>query len=179
MKALVTGANGLIGSNLVRELLTAGYQVRAMVRATSNVSGLAGLEVELVTGDLLVPESLAAAAEGCEVVFHTAAVFAYGGYAAAELDHIAVDGTKNVLTATTRAGGRRVVLTSSSVIFGSADRPVVRDETFTLDEPDPPPYILAKTAQDSVAFTYSDTLGLEVVAVCPTIVVGPYDMMFA
>lgn len=97
MKALVTGANGLIGSNLVRELLTAGYQVRAMVRATSNVSGLAGLEVELVTGDLLVPESLAAAAEGCEVVFHTAAVFAYGGYAAAELDHIAVDGTKMYL----------------------------------------------------------------------------------
>jgi dihydroflavonol-4-reductase len=176
MKALVTGANGLIGANLVRELLAAGYDVRAMVRSSSNVSSLAGLAVEQVIGDILEPETLIPAAQGCEVIFHTAAVFAYGGYQAAELDRIAVQGTQNLLAAAAQARVRRVVLTSSSVVFGSSDRPVVRDETFTLQEPDAPAYILAKAAQEQVAFAQAKELGLEVVAVCPTIVVGPYDV---
>ena len=62
MRALVTGANGLIGANLVRELLRAGYLVRAFVRPTSNLTSLEGLAAELVRGDVLAPETLDAAA---------------------------------------------------------------------------------------------------------------------
>ena len=68
MKALVTGANGLIGANLVRALLAEGHEVRAFVRRTSNLASLAGLPVEIVYGDILQPESLRAAADGCELV---------------------------------------------------------------------------------------------------------------
>ncbi len=175
MKTLVTGANGLIGASLVRELLAAGHHVRAMVRSTSDVSSLTGLTVEQVYGDLLQPDTLIPAVQGCEVIFHTAAIFAYGGYQAAELDRIAVEGTRNLLAACAPANVRRVVLTSSSVVFGSSDRPVVRNETFTMQEPDAAPYILAKTSQEKVAFTQAKELELEVVAVCPTIVVGPHD----
>ena len=176
MKALVTGANGLIGANLVRELLAQGYEVRAFVRRTSNLSSLVGLPVEIIYGDVLQAESLIEAVKGCELVFHAAAVFAYWGVSAADLENTAVQGTLNVLEACRSAVVQRVVLTSSSVVFGSSTRPVLRDENSELREKDTPAYIPAKHAQEQAAFRRAAELGLDLVAVCPTIVVGPHDV---
>ncbi|MDH5575334.1 MAG: NAD-dependent epimerase/dehydratase family protein [Nitrospirota bacterium] len=174
MKALVTGANGLIGANLVRELLDAGYGVRAFVRQTSDVRSLENLPIEFAHGDVLNVESLGAAMQGCDIVFHTAAVFSYWGISLSSLEQLAVEGTTNIIEVAHQAGIRRVVFTSSSVVFGSSNRPLVRNETHHLDDQDSAPYVLAKALQEGAAFDSAEKLGVELVAVCPTMTVGPY-----
>ncbi len=176
MHALVTGANGLIGANLVRELIASGHTVRVFVRRSSNITSLAGLEVETVYGDVLDLESLVPAVKGCDVIFHTAAVFSYWGNASGELENIDVDGTLNVIAAAKQASVKRVVFTSSSVVMGSDTRPNVRDESFDLDEKDPPPYAAAKVSQEQAAFEFAANLRVELIAVCPTMSVGPHGV---
>ena len=175
MKALVTGGTGLVGANLVRELLAAGDEVVALVRETSDLRGLDGLKVHLRQGDVLDPASVRAAAEGCEVAYHAAAVFSYWGPTAEQLEKVAVDGTRNVLAVAKSVGVRRVVVTSSSVTLGSSTRTVPRDEACEFDDPDAPAYYRSKVEQERAAFELGEALGLEVCAACPAIVLGPHD----
>ena len=104
MKALVTGANGLVGANLVREILGAGHEVRAFVRQKSDRRSLDGLDVETVFGDVLDRNSIKRAAQGCDVLFHAAAVFAYWNHTAEALKKVAVEGTLNTVNAAHAAG---------------------------------------------------------------------------
>ncbi len=173
MKVLVTGANGLVGANLVRELLHAGHEVRAFVRQKSDRRSLEGLAVETVFGDVLDADSLKPAAEGCDVLFHAAAVFAYWNHPAAALKKIAVEGTLNTVNAAHAAGVGRVVLTSSTVVLGSATEKQVRDESSPGNETDA--YSAAKAAQEEAGFARAAELGLELVAVCPGMCLGAYD----
>jgi dihydroflavonol-4-reductase len=176
VKALVTGANGLIGANLVRALLAAGHEARAFVRATSDLRSLSGLDVETVYGDVLEPETIVAAADGCDVLFHAATVFAYWGHTPDELENVAVNGGLNVVDAAKRAGVRRLVLTSSSVVLGSSARPAPpRDERSEMREKNAPPYVISKVEQERAAFARAEALGLELIAVCPTMSVGAHD----
>lgn len=174
MRALITGANGLIGANLARELLHAGHEVRAMTRAGSDQRSLHGLTLETVTADVLEPASLTTAIQGCDVVFHTAAAFTYWGWSPEQLETLAVDGTLNVLDAAHQAGVKRVVFTSSSVVLGSSHRPLVREECCELDNDNAPPYFIAKVNQERRAFEHAKALGLELVAICPTMSMGPH-----
>ena len=174
MKVLVTGANGLIGANLVRELLHDGYSVRALVRPSSNLQSLDGLDVELVYGDVLNSDSLTDSAKGCELVFHTAALFSYWGQDIGQLENIAIDGTLNVINAAIEAKVSRVVFTSSSVVLGSSERPLVRDESDDLDDNENVPYVIAKALQEQRAFEHAAAVGIELIAVCPTMTVGPH-----
>ena len=72
-KILVTGADGLLGSNLVRELLDRGHQVRAFIQTGRKVNTLDGLPIEKFEGDLLCPDSIKTALYGCNYVIHAAA----------------------------------------------------------------------------------------------------------
>ena len=174
MKALVTGASGLIGSNIVRALLARGHAVRGFVRPTSSLSGLEGLPVDVARGDVLSPSDLSQAVQGCDSVFHAAAHFAYWGKTAAELERVATEGTANVLTAARRGGVSRTVVTSSSVVFGYELDPIERDES---DGPvateGEAPYVQAKEQQDRLALELARDLGLSLVTACPTMSVGP------
>lgn len=145
-----------------------------MTRAGSNQSCLVGLPLEKVTADVLDPASLATAMQGCDVVFHTAAAFTYWGWTQKQLEALAVDGTLNVIDAAHRAGIRRVVFTSSSIVLGSSTRPLVRDEQCDLDDDNAPPYFIAKVNQEKRAFEHAAALGVELVAICPTMSMGPY-----
>ena len=173
MRTLVTGANGLVGANLVRELLVHGHDVRALVRQNSDLRSLKGLTAETVVGDVLQPNSLAGAAEGCELLFHAAAVFSYWKHTPDDLKKVAVQGTINVVEAAYRAGARRVVLTSSSVVLGSSARPQVRDENSPFNETDA--YSISKAAQEEAGFARAAQLGIELVAVCPGMCLGQHD----
>jgi len=176
MKVLVTGANGLIGSHVVRELLKKGYEVRAFVRETSDLHSLEGLDVELVYGDILLPETLRSAMKDCEMVFHVAAVFAYWGYDETKLKSIAGQGTCNVVEAAAGAGVKKIILTSSSAVLGSASDAISLDENHTIDRDEYlPPYVRAKIEQEKAAFRMARELNLDLVAVCPTITVGGPD----
>jgi len=175
MKVLVTGATGIVGSNLVRALLGASHDVRVLVRPSSDVRSLAGLPIKLCEGDVLEPASLRAAVKGRAVVFHAAAVFSYWGRSAEERNDLAVRGTRNVLEAARKADVGRVVVTSSSVVLGSAATRQVLDETAAIEEADPSAYTLSKVFQERAAFERGAELGLDVVAVCPTLVMGAFD----
>jgi dihydroflavonol-4-reductase len=171
---LVTGASGFIGCHVVRELLARGTPVRAFVRPTSDARSLDGLGVEVASGDVLDGASLRRAMSGCELVFHTAAVYAYAGHDAEAIDDVAVQGTLQVLDAARDAGVRRVVVTGSSVIFGSSTGTQPRDENATGDG-ESVPYFRAKLRQDALAFERGRDAGVEVLSACPTIVLGPLD----
>jgi dihydroflavonol-4-reductase len=175
MKALVTGSNGLIGANLIRVLIAGGHRVRAFLRVTSDRRSLQDLPVEIVSGDVLDLDSLCNAARGCDVVFHAAALFSYSGTSAVELERLAVEGTVNAIKAAHTQRVKRVVLTSSSVLMGSSNRPLVHNEEDRLDEQENVPYIRAKELQERAAVNQADALGVEMVTVCPTVTVGPHD----
>jgi dihydroflavonol-4-reductase len=174
MKAIVTGANGLIGSNVVRALLRAGDEVRAFVRPTSDCRSLHGLPIEICHGDVLDLESLRQAMRNRDALYHTAAIFSYEDAISSELEALAVEGTINAIEAAGAAKVRRVVLTSSSVVFGSSNRPLVRDEQDKADEPCDVPYIAAKQSQERAALAHAERLGVNLLVVCPTLTVGPF-----
>ncbi|MEV5878486.1 NAD-dependent epimerase/dehydratase family protein [Streptomyces sp. NPDC052101] len=171
----MTGASGLVGAQVVRTLLGAGHEARALVRRDSDTRQLRSLGVPVVQADLCDPATLRPAFEGCETVFHCAAVFAYWDITREELARANVEGTREVLRAAAAAGVRRVVVTSSSVTCGSSDGPVPRDENGMPGEEYLPDYFLTKLEQERTALASGTELGLEVVAACPTIVVGGPD----
>ena len=176
MKALVTGANGLIGVNLVRVLLNEGLKVRALVRPSSDLTYLKGLPVDFVYGDVTENgDTLTAAARGVDVIFHTAMHFAYTGRTTEELERTAISGTENVLRAAKDSGVKRTVVTSSSVVFGYSEAKAVRDERSDLaDGNNQASYIVAKIKQDRHALALAERFGIEVVLVCPAMSVGAY-----
>jgi dihydroflavonol-4-reductase len=118
MKALVTGATGFVGAAVVRALLAAHWQVRALVRRGSVRSNLRSLDVEAVEGDLTDFDSLVRAAQGCAGLFHVAADYRLGARDPSQLYRNNVDGTRNMLTAARRAGVQRIVYTSSVATIG-------------------------------------------------------------
>jgi nucleoside-diphosphate-sugar epimerase len=114
---LVTGASGFIGGRLAARLVREGYQVRCLVRPSSDVAALSALEVELVTGDLTAPDTLLRAAEGCRHVFHCGALVS--DWALPEqVQAVNVAGTRDLLDACVRASVTRFVHFSSTDVYG-------------------------------------------------------------
>ena len=133
MKAFVTGSTGLLGNNLVRELLEHGFEVRAMARNRAKASKtFAGLNVEIIEGDMENVAGFAKSLEGCDVLFHTAAFFREyyePGDHWPMLKRINVDATIQLLEAAERAGVKRAVHTSSSGTIGMKPNGAYGDES--------------------------------------------------
>ena len=85
MDVLVTGATGFVGANVARLLVTDGYRVRILARPASRLKALEGSPVEVVRGDILEPDSVAAAVKGCARVFHVAGDYRLWARAPAEI----------------------------------------------------------------------------------------------
>ena len=173
MRALVTGASGLIGAHLVSALMAGGHDVRALVRDVSRSAVPDGVPVTVA--DLLdATADIDAACAGCDVVFHTAAPFAYSGVRPGVLHETAVVGTERVLRACVRAGVGRVVVTSSSVVFGySRDGSEIDERAELANGEEESPYVAAKIAQHRCVLDLGERLGLDVRTVCPTMTLGP------
>lgn len=116
-QAFVTGGTGFIGANLVRLLVQEGYQVRALVRASSNLDNLHDLDVETVTGDLNDP-NLWQQMQGCQALFHVAAHYSLWQSDRQLLYDHNVLGTRNVLAAAKKVKIERTVYTSSVAAIG-------------------------------------------------------------
>lgn len=117
-RVLVSGANGFVGSAVVRALLRHGYPVRALARPSSDIANLDGLDVEIARGDLLDPTSLERALQGCVGLFHVAADYRLWARDPHEIRRTNVRGTHAILLAARRCGVRRVVHTSSVATLG-------------------------------------------------------------
>ena len=110
MKILVTGGTGFVGSRIVHALRAEGRDVRALVRRRESAAHLASLGVELVTGDVTDPASLAAAADGCTHVVHLVAILKGKPH---DFERVMTRGTQNVIAAAKGAGSERFVLMSA------------------------------------------------------------------
>ncbi|HEX5962023.1 MAG TPA: hopanoid-associated sugar epimerase [Rhodanobacteraceae bacterium] len=174
-RVLVSGANGFVGSAVVRALLRRGYTVRALVRAASDTAGLAGLEVEIVRGDLLDPASLARALAGCGGLFHVAADYRLWARDPREIRRNNLRGTHNILLAARRSGVQRIVHTSSVATLG------LNQDGHPADE-DTPARLADMIGEYKRSKFLSEALvrrcaraGSEVVIVNPAAPVGPRD----
>jgi dihydroflavonol-4-reductase len=174
-KVLVTGANGHIGSNVIRALLAAGSTPIGFVRDKSDRRALAGLDVELRVGDLLDTASLERAMDGVEIVFHVGAVHRNFAPDPASIERPAIDGTKNAIQAARKRGVRRVVLTSSGATIGFAPDPArPLDESHFLDKPHSA-YIRGKVLSERLALLEAMTGTPDIVVLNPSGVFGPFD----
>jgi dihydroflavonol-4-reductase len=135
MRALVTGASGFVGAAVVRALLAAGAQVRALLREHSNRRNLEALEVEPALGDLADIAALERALEGCEALFHVAADYRLWTPDPQSLYRSNVVGTRNIVDAARRTGIKRIVYTSSVATIGlrSDGRPSDETDSASLD----------------------------------------------
>jgi dihydroflavonol-4-reductase len=175
VKALVTGAAGFIGANVVRTLLADGHDVRALHLPHEDTRNLRGLDVERVGGDVTDAAAMRAAVRGREVVFHLAAVYALWTRDSELMQRVNVGGTRNVLEAARAEGVRRVVYTSSIARFGGQGRRTDATETsaFALG-PTGDRYAQSKADAHEVAVAAAREQDVVIVAPCGPI--GPGDV---
>ncbi len=128
MKVAVTGANGFLGSWLVRRLLDDGHQVRAVVRKSSDLSELAELKPEYIFGDIGDSTSLLEAFKDQEIVFHLAGAIAYKKSERALMETVNVQGTQNVVDACVNLQTPQLLHLSSVVAVGASFKQSVLDE---------------------------------------------------
>jgi dihydroflavonol-4-reductase len=177
MRALVTGGTGFVGANLVAALGQRGITVRVLRRESSPLTALDGLTYEDVLGDILDPQdALVAAMDGCDWVFHVAAVSDYWRKRTEQLYKVNVEGTVNVLEAARSAGVKRFVFTSSLAALGlpSNGQPLDESSHFNL-EPERFPYAHSKQLAEQEVFRAAES-GLDAVIVNPSVVLGPRDV---
>jgi dihydroflavonol-4-reductase len=175
--ALVTGANGFLGSRLVRYLAERGEHVKAFVRAGSNLDALRGLpedQVTLCVGDIQSGHTVYRALNGCNRVYHVATNFTFWDKNPERIMQPAVAGTRAVLEAAQQHNVKKIVVTSSAATLGSTVAPTPMDETQPFNLKDPETYVLAKLEGERVALEHA-ARGLPVVVVNPASVFGPGD----
>jgi NAD dependent epimerase/dehydratase len=180
MNVLVTGAGGFIGSHLTQMLLSNGYKVRALVHYNSQNSWghlsdippnlKENLEVRL--GDLADPYLMAKMVNGCEVVFHLGALIGipYSYQAPASYVSTNITGTLNILEACRNFGVRRLIITSTSEVYGTALYAPI-DELHPLQGQSP--YSASKIGSDKLAESYYRSFDLPVVTLRPFNTYGP------
>ncbi len=177
MTALVTGANGFLGSAVVRALLAEGTAVRALVRRGSDRRNLAGLDLSVADGDVTDPESLRRAAAGCASVFHVAADYRLWVADAQPMYRANVEGSLNVLEAAAAAGAARMVYTSSVAVLGlNRDRSPADEETPVTLADMVGHYKRSKFLAEAAVRKRADEMGFPVVTVNPSTPIGPCDV---
>ena len=177
---LVTGAGGFIGSHLAETLVRAGASVRAFVRYTSRgdygwleaADPEVVRELEVFRGDLANPEAVGGAIAGREVVFHLGALspIPYSYLHPREFVTAKVTGTLNVLEAARRAEVKRVVHTSTSEVYGTAQEIPITEEHRLHPQS---PYAATKVAADQLALSYQRSFATPVAIVRPFNTFGP------
>lgn len=175
---LVTGADGFIGSHLTELLLEQGYKVRALSYYNSfNYWGWledipANPNLEVVTGDVRDPHFVKHIMQGCDLVFHLAALIAipYSYHAPDTYVDTNVKGTLNVCQAAKELGGIRVIVTSTSEVYGTA-------QYVPIDEKHPKqpqsPYSASKIGADAMAMSFYNAFNLPVTIARPFNTYGP------
>ncbi len=172
---LVTGATGFLGEHLCQVLVQQGHQVRGLARSRSAV--LQDLGVDHLRGDVLEGPELDAALVGVEAVFHLAGAVSRDPGDAQRLMRLHVDGTRRVLERMAAAGVKKMVLASTSGTIGVSKDEEILDETAPYPEAIVAgwPYYASKIYQERLAFEHGKRLGIAVIAVNPTLLLGPGD----
>ncbi len=176
MKVLVTGATGLLGANVVRELLRREEEVRVLIRPASDNRALDGLPVERVTGDILDLTSLESAVEGCDAVIHAAANTGQWPTHYRFYEAVNVTGTQNLINVCRRHDIPRVVYVSTVNTIGSGTRehPATELSEFNAFRYNSG-YMISKYVAQQWVLGEVEKYRLPVVVVNPAFMIGPYD----
>lgn len=174
---LVTGATGFVGSAVARNLLARDCKVRVLTRPNNDRRNLSNLDVQIVEGDLLRPETLMPALEGCKGVFHVAADYRIWTRDVDAMFAANVNGTRAILKAAAEIGVERAVYTSSVAVLGidpttapaNEDTPVTFSDMVGVYKQSK--YRAEEACQDVIKET-----GLDCVIVNPSTPIGPNDV---
>jgi dihydroflavonol-4-reductase len=176
MRILVTGADGLLGSNLVRELLVRGHSIRAFVQPGRQQKTLEGLTLEKFPGNLLNADEVIKAGEGCDAVIHCAASTSVWPIRSEIVNKVNIEGTKNIIKAVQQNKIQRMIYvgTANSFGFGSKENLGVegnpyKSATYGLD------YMDSKYKAQQVILNEVKENLLPAIVVNPTFMFGPYD----
>jgi dihydroflavonol-4-reductase len=176
MKILVTGADGLLGSNLVRELLGRGHSIRAFVQPGRQQKTLEGLSIEKFSGNLLNRDQVEKAAEGCQAIIHCAASTSVWPTRSEIVNTVNIEGTRNIIESVKKNKVDRLIYigTANSFGFGTKEIPGVegnpyKSDTYGLD------YMDSKYKAQQLVLQEIKENGLPAVIVNPTFMFGPYD----
>ena len=176
MKVLVTGANGFLGSWLVRELIQQGSDVRILARAQSDMRELEGLVFEKSIGDVTDQASVANACLGVDTVFHLAGLVAYNRNQRTAMEKVNVGGTQNVISAVKKKSVRRLVhLSSVTAIGASFDRtPLSEESSYNIHHLDLGYFETKKISEDLVKAAVHRR-EIDAVILNPATIYGPGD----
>jgi len=176
-RTLVTGASGFVGSAVARALIAAGHEVRALVRAQSPRDNLAGLDLEVVEGDMRDPASLDRAMSGTTNLFHVAADYRLWARDPAEILRNNRIGTEAVMESALRQGLERIVYTSSvaTLALNPDGTPATERDALT-EERAIGAYKRSKVAAERVVQKMVAERGLPAVIVNPSTPIGPRDI---
>ena len=170
---LVTGATGLVGNNVVRQLLARGDAVRVLTRQSSNPRPLEDLDVQHALGDICQADSVRQACEGVHAVVHAAGYVHIGRSKLDVHRAINVEGTRNVARAARESGARMVHVSSTDAVgIGSLDEPA--DEETPFADHAGCTYAITKREAEQVV-QQEIAQGLDAVIVNPSFMLGPWD----
>ena len=175
MKVFLTGATGFVGHHVARALAAQGADLRLLVRKSSNLQNLEGIRGETVVGDLLDPQSLRSALEGCDAVLHVAADYRLWIRDPQAMYRANVDGTRELLRMAREAGVPRVVYTSSvATMHFRTDGLVINEDTPVTLADMVGHYKRSKFLAELEAIKAADC-GQQVIILNPTTPIGPND----
>lgn len=168
---LLTGATGLVGRSILDELRQRGYAVRALVRSSERARALLGSSCELAVGDVTDAASVAAAVDGCSIVYHAAGLPEQWLADATRFDAVNVGGTRNLVDAALRARVEKFVYSSTIDVF--TGRPGEEfDESVIDPEPKGTAYERSKQEADRLVAAAVER-GLPAIFLHPSAVYGP------
>lgn len=175
-KVFLTGPDGLLGSNIVRELLQRNYEIKAMLYHRREPITLSGLPIEIVYGDISNREELIELSKGCDYFINVAAITDMWPSRGELYYKINVKGAENVIEAVLQNNIKRLVHigSASSFGYGTMDKPgdeksPFKSAKYRVD------YIDSKRAGQLKVLEAVKQKGLEAVVVCPTFMIGPFD----
>lgn len=175
MKIIITGADGFVGSNLIRELLTRNHEIVAFVKDGQDAKTIKDLNIDIKYGDILEPDTLAKAIKGCDALIHTAALTSMWPYRSEIQKKVNIEGTRNVMEAVLGFGLKRVIHigTASSFGFGSKNNPGDETKKYLSDKYKMDYMDTKFTAQELVSKMVRED-NLPAIIVNPTFMFGSY-----
>ncbi len=175
-KVFVTGPDGVLGSNIVRELLSRKYEVRVLVFGPSQPITLKGLPIEIVEGNITNKAQLIELSKGCDYFINVAAITDMWPTRGQKYFKINVEGAENAVEAVLQNKIKRLVHvgSASSFGYGTIDNPgnetsAYKSAKYKVD------YIDSKKLGQEKVLSSVKERGLDAVVVCPTFMIGPYD----
>ncbi len=176
-RVLVTGGSGFVGSAVLRALARRGFEVRALARASSPRANFAGVDCQIVEGDMRDPATMDRVMAGVRFLYHVAADYRLWARDPEEIVRANVDGTCAVMRAALKCGVERVVYTSSVATLRAADAATSVDESARLDEGEGVgAYKRGKVLAERLVERLVADRGLPAVIVNPSTPIGPRDI---